>query len=283
MFHKKKKLLISLFLVICICEVEAKTWQPSDGPKIPAGWWDASDYNTITIATGVSQWDDKSGNSRTLIQATAVNQPKYLTNAINGYSVLQFTNTASYYIQNTNSFHIEMIFFVATANTNGMANIATLMGNGNDNANIRRNNVTSFYRGLGQAQDANDFVYPQSIQYINGIFTNLFIHTIPHIYSGQLGTGVNGGGNVTNYTIGRASSSLGRYWNGYVGEVILYSTTLTTFERQKVEGYLAWKWGLQSSLPVDHPYYLSAPTYHDKVIESNNKLIKYGNNFIYVP
>ena len=24
--------------------------------------------------------------------------------------------------------------------------------------------------------------------------------------------------------------------------------------RQIVEGYLAWKWGLQTSLPSDHPY-----------------------------
>ena len=283
MLHKKKKLLISLFLVICIYESEAKTWQPSDEPDALVAWWDASDSNTITITTGVSQWDDKSGNLRHLTQNTAVNQPMYLTNAINGYPVLMFTNTASYYIQNTNTFHVGMIFFVATANTNSTASLATLMGNNNDNADIRRNNVTLFYRGLGQAQDANDFVYPQSIQYINGIFTNLFTHNIPHIYSGQLGTGANGGGNYTTYTIGRASSSLGRYWNGYVGEVILYSTALTAFNRQKIEGYLAWKWGLQSSLPTDHPYYSSAPTYRDKIIKSNNRLIKYGNNFIYAP
>ena len=30
-------------------------------------------------------------------------------------------------------------------------------------------------------------------------------------------------------------------------------------DRQKLEGYLAWKWGLQASLPSDHPYKSAAP------------------------
>ena len=29
---------------------------------------------------------------------------------------------------------------------------------------------------------------------------------------------------------------------------------------EKGEGYLAWKWGLESLLPVSHPYKNSAPT-----------------------
>ena len=32
-------------------------------------------------------------------------------------------------------------------------------------------------------------------------------------------------------------------------------------ERQLVEGYLAWKWSLQTSLPAGHPYYSSAIGY----------------------
>jgi len=34
---------------------------------------------------------------------------------------------------------------------------------------------------------------------------------------------------------------------------------LTPFNRQKVEGYLAWKWGLQSNLPTSHPFRAAAP------------------------
>jgi hypothetical protein len=33
----------------------------------------------------------------------------------------------------------------------------------------------------------------------------------------------------------------------------------TTDNRQKLEGYLAWKWGMVPNLPVDHPYKTSPP------------------------
>jgi hypothetical protein len=49
-------------------------------------------------------------------------------------------------------------------------------------------------------------------------------------------------------------------WTGDLAEVITFSTDLTTTNRQKVEGYLAWKWGLQSTLPSNHPYRNTAPS-----------------------
>ena len=49
-------------------------------------------------------------------------------------------------------------------------------------------------------------------------------------------------------------------WIGDVGEVLVYSTVLTTTERERIEGYLAWKWGLQSQLPTAHPFKSAAPT-----------------------
>jgi hypothetical protein len=41
---------------------------------------------------------------------------------------------------------------------------------------------------------------------------------------------------------------------GNVGEILFYNSTLSTQNFQLVEGYLAWKWGLQASLPSSHPY-----------------------------
>jgi hypothetical protein len=38
------------------------------------------------------------------------------------------------------------------------------------------------------------------------------------------------------------------------------STPLSTTDRQKLEGYLAHKWGLAANLPADHPYKSAAPT-----------------------
>jgi hypothetical protein len=48
--------------------------------------------------------------------------------------------------------------------------------------------------------------------------------------------------------------------DGVFYEVLVYTNTLSDVERQKVEGYLATKWGLQSSLPAGHPYKSTAFT-----------------------
>ena len=45
-----------------------------------------------------------------------------------------------------------------------------------------------------------------------------------------------------------------------LGELFVYNDYLETPFRNLLEGYLAWKWGIQSNLPVYHPYALSAPT-----------------------
>ena len=39
-----------------------------------------------------------------------------------------------------------------------------------------------------------------------------------------------------------------------LSEIVLTHSTMTTDDRQKLEGYLAWKWGLTYALPNSHPY-----------------------------
>jgi uncharacterized protein (DUF2147 family) len=53
----------------------------------------------------------------------------------------------------------------------------------------------------------------------------------------------------------------GNLWfNGDISEIIFTDDTLTTEDHQKVEGYLAWKYGLQSSLTPSHPYASTQPS-----------------------
>jgi hypothetical protein len=47
---------------------------------------------------------------------------------------------------------------------------------------------------------------------------------------------------------------------GSVAEVVFVSGTVTTEVRQLIEGYLAWKWGLEANLPSGHPYEFGPPT-----------------------
>ena len=47
--------------------------------------------------------------------------------------------------------------------------------------------------------------------------------------------------------------------NGTLSEILIFSSFLTTPQQQQAEGYLAWKWGLQSYLPASHPYKSASP------------------------
>jgi hypothetical protein len=71
-------------------------------------------------------------------------------------------------------------------------------------------------------------------------------------------------------------------------ELIFFSSVVTTSQRQQIEGYLAWKWGMQTNLSVTHPYYSSPPgvispfgsisvnVSNNLVISANNSLILSG-------
>ena len=59
-----------------------------------AWWLDAG--RGITIATGVSQWNDLSGNNRNATQPTAGSQPALTTNAIGGFPAVTFDGASSY-------------------------------------------------------------------------------------------------------------------------------------------------------------------------------------------
>jgi hypothetical protein len=54
-----------------------------------------------------------------------------------------------------------------------------------------------------------------------------------------------------------------QFWNGLVGEILIYNSVLTTKQRQVVEGYLAWKWNLQAQLPAGHPFLNRPPVYNE--------------------
>ena len=48
--------------------------------------------------------------------------------------------------------------------------------------------------------------------------------------------------------------------DGFVAEMITTTSALPIMERQKIEGYLAHKWGLNGKLPSNHPYKLGHPS-----------------------
>ena len=58
-----------------------------------------------------------------------------------------------------------------------------------------------------------------------------------------------------------AFDKVGNDFAGEIAEVIAYDRGLTNGVRQKVEGYLAHKWGLTNGLPLTHSYKLAKPAF----------------------
>lgn len=93
---------------------------------------------------------------------------------------------------------------------------------------------------------------------------------VPNIYSTSIA-----GTSATNFKDGSAGTTTsvtsflynGTSWSflsglsvsGNVNEILFFNRTLTTFQRQQIEGYLAWKWGSNSLLATTHPYYKIRP------------------------
>ena len=81
--------------------------------------------------------------------------------------------------------------------------------------------------------------------------------------SGTL-TWAGGYGNTSNTIsntacIGTYDGNNGGWFEHSDAEIVLCRGALTLADMQRMEGYLAWQWGLADSLPVGHPYKAAPP------------------------
>jgi hypothetical protein len=65
---------------------------------------------------------------------------------------------------------------------------------------------------------------------------------------------------ASTYQISTSRSCCGDVYTYDLGELIVYNGTVSIPEAQRMEGYLAWKWGVRNSLPTTHPYYNVLPS-----------------------
>ena len=68
--------------------------------------------------------------------------------------------------------------------------------------------------------------------------------------------------NTSNY-IGVLNNGSSWKMIGSIQEILVYNTDHTTSERRVIEGYLAWKWGLQTQLPSEHLFYNRPPSINE--------------------
>jgi hypothetical protein len=253
------------------------TWTPNEISTV--FWLDSATSSTITIATGVSTWADRKGGGVNATQATGSLQPSYSATAFPGSlpgilfdgvdDVLDISTTA---MQNQ---------------SHGVYWVLSRSGAGTG-ADVYRPDI-GVLASLGQGTDVGTLHYIKntsnfgaSYPYYGAPGTGNYDLSSGTVYSNNVGnilafqSNTTGWGVWRNGTIESTTNSIATPNNTNVGyslarqytparksnivmaEVIMVQNTDTT-TRQLIEGYLAWKWGLQASLPSDHPYKSSAP------------------------
>jgi hypothetical protein len=256
---------------VALSTSEAKPWEPSELSQI-IGWYDASDASTITEAGGfVSAWQDKSGLDNHLTQSDANAQPQTETESINQLNAIDFDHTGTYDALETsnNPFGANisdaMIIFTATATDTSLKTQFSLSGNADAasrwQTHINRpSGETLFDVGGTNEGVGTRLTVPTDYSTGDNILMAFYVSTTEskqEVYSaGNLlsptstGRAVSTAGNILIGSTSNEGSSIN------YGEVIILNGTVSSDERQLLEGYLANKWGLKSLFQEDHPFNL---------------------------
>ena len=252
----------------------ATGWTPADIST--ALWLDASvatslyDADTggalVSSGTRVGRWQDLSGNARNATQAAAGNRPQYLASQIGGLPGVVCDNVALRYMSLPNfaSGFTDASIFAVTNPTEATGSF------GLNGAPFR----------FGSSSSTNHFGSTSTDKWYGSFGTTtrpLFSNTIPAIGANTIVGIVKSSGTVTPYLDGVSrivSSGTTNGWSttptigqnlvaypyrGIIGEVVMLASAADTTTRQKIEGYMAWKWGTVSALDASHPYKSAAP------------------------
>ena len=243
--------------------IQSPYWSPTSFSGLGL-WLDAADSTTVQLAPGttnVSNWLDKSGNGRT---GTANGTVLYANRAVGGLNTISFTAVTNSYIRGNISITgiTFTCFAVATlsASSKNDSRILSLGVIGSNDyssalyaAAICRTGSTNTFYTFRNLSGTSSLSVTYNVPFLicalyDGTNKSLFINSIGTT-NGSVGTF-----NISNYQIGSSFTEEAIFnYGGYIGEEIVYSNALTTAQRQQVEGYLAWKWGLQTQLPSTHP------------------------------
>lgn len=221
-------------------------------------WFTADSITGLTNGQPVSAWSDISGNSHNAT-ASGTAEPTYTTNVLNGLPGVSFNGSSN--VMKTSPFALSQpmtAFVVGKMLTNAEANrywIDDLTGNSLAMSSPSSTNFSvtgTTNHTIGQTvSDTADFAVMGGLW--NG--TSLSLSD----YNGTLVTGDLGTGAASGLTLGDYGAGGPYYGYGYINEVFVYSGAPTTAQRQLLEGYLAWKWGLQANLPSGHPWQTCQP------------------------
>lgn len=218
-------------------------WRPSQLGSALALWLDAEDASTITLnGSTVSQWADKSGNGRNVVQATATAQPVYQASGFNSRPTVKFDGTNDSMLGAST----QTGFFI-TVLSPGATSFGAPLSFNTKHGLIRNSTTNDLYFSVQSMFQSTSARRNAALSTVIGAGATVAIFSQGGTASSnpiQLGTDV-AGGSFTDCAI---------------AEVVLLSSEPSDSARQLLEGYLAWKWLLEGSLPADHPYKNVPPT-----------------------
>jgi hypothetical protein len=225
-------------------------------------WMDPTDITTLTLSgSSVTQWRDKSATGA--IFNTVNGNPVYTTSLINGRPGIDLTNATGFISSATQTLTSSLTMAMILVVKSGIGAWGSFFTHGSRDLDIalERNSISA--GTTLQFQTAND----------NSGANLTFTTDQVSLYLGTMTTGTSRfferfGGKTTTTTTATNSSTItvglqtirigrsdvGENCNSFIGEIVYYNRVLSTQERQQLEAYLAWKWGLQDSLPSTHPY-----------------------------
>jgi len=246
-------------------------------------WLDATDASTLTLQSGnkVSEWRDKSASAFSFVQATSAKQPTYTLNSQNSLPTLLFNSANLTYLEGTANFAFGTNSYSLFCVYN--SSVGTDMGPFNKSYTATPTGSIALLHNAGQFRytfthtggsrianvSAGSLLGPK----IAGLVVNRSPANLDSSYKTGTLLGTLTINDATNYAptaypmlvgaygASSAGSAPYSFFPGNICEIISYSKSenLTDANRQKIEGYLAWKWGLQAQLPVGHIYINSPP------------------------
>ena len=241
-------------------------------------WLDSADPSSMTFSgSSVTQWNDKSGNSRnaTILSGytgatySSTQNGLYFPNSTTGYETSYSanpTNETMFVVFNnpSPSFYNNMVI-------GGPPGARALSGGYSGTTGVGAcsyldNEVT--WSGIA-SMPASTYTSGSTV-----IITGQVINSSSSSISQNGGTIYTASG--TAFDFATVNTYIGTdtgyspplfYYIGYIMEIIFYNSVLSTSQRQQVEGYLAVKWGLQSDLPITHPYCTPSPPPYNRTFQ----------------
>ena len=218
-------------------------------------WLDSSDQSSLVMdGTSVEEWKDKSGNNNHAIQTNSLSQPTIGTTNLNGLSVLDFSSS-HLKVNNFSATQPYSFFIVAKTNNTdySIGSIEYLI----DGATILNRNIVQIDR-FGKVQmyagtwSESNLATPTAFCIISASF-NTTTSTIS--LNGTRETHNVGTRNLSSgLTIGSKYNGTQALLDGSIAEIVAIDNDTSIATTEKMEGYLAHKWGTASSLTESHPY-----------------------------